>query len=112
MSYDAMKIWIDVAQFLITGAIGIYIYLINKNDATNRRIAKVEKDTDTRLDNHASRIAKLEGAIEVLPTHQDMNQLNNKVGSLARETSQQTGMLEGLTKQVALIQEWLYGKAK
>ena len=112
MNYDAIKIWVDIAQFAITGAIGVYIYLINRGDATNRRISDLEKSHDERLDHHQSRISKLEEALEHMPTHNDLSGLKTDIASLKSETHGQTELLKRLEATVSRISDWLIQKAK
>lgn len=112
MNYDAIKIWVDIAQFAITGAIGIYIYLVNRGDATNRRITDLEKSHDERLDQHQSRISKLEEALEHMPTHNDLSGLKTDIASLKSETHGQTELLKRLEATVSRISDWLIDRAK
>lgn len=119
MEYDAVKIWVDVAQFVITGAIGVYMYLTNKGDATNRRISDLEGKHDKRLDGHGDRLAKIEEAIKHMPTHDDLSGLRTDGGkmaadiaSLKAETHGQTELLRRLEATVGRISDWLIDRAK
>lgn len=112
MNYDAIKIWVDVAQFLITGAIGIYIYLVNKGDATNERISTLAGDHDERLDDHQQRISRIEEALKHMPTHDDLSGIKADIASLKAETQGQTLLLERLEKTVSRISDWLIDRAK
>ncbi len=105
MSYEEAKIWIDVAQFVLTGAIGVYIHVVKKSDATNKRVDRIEKD-------HGNRLSKVEAAMPHVPTHNDMTQLHSDVAALKAETSGQTDLLKRLTAQVDLINQWLVNRAK
>jgi len=107
MTYDAIKIWVDVAQFVITGGIGVYIYLINKNDATNSRISSFEASTDDRLDDHHTRLATVEAQIKQMPTHGDLGEVRESVASLQAETKNQTEILRGIQKQVSRLTDFL-----
>lgn len=112
MTYDAIKIWVDVAQFLITGAIGVYIYLVNKNDATDKRITNLSDQNDKRLDDHHGRISRIEETLKHMPTHNDLTGLKEDVAALKAETNSQTQLLERLEKTVGRISEWLIDRAK
>lgn len=112
MSYDAIKIWVDVAQFLITGAIGVYIYFVNRGDATNERITNMAEDYDERLDDHQGRISRVEETLRHMPTHDDLDVLKQDVSALKAETRGQTQLLERLEHTVGRISDWLIGKAK
>lgn len=112
MNYDAIKIWVDIAQFAITGAIGVYIYLVNRGDATNRRIDNLEKSHDDRLDKHGSRISKIEEALKHMPTHDDLSGIKTDIASLKSETHGQTELLKRLEATVGRISDWLIDRAK
>lgn len=122
---DWIKILIDVAQFLLMGGIGIYIHLVNKNDATKDRIDKVEREgrerynnlntvTDDRLDNHESRISKIEGLLNQAPTHDDIGQVHERVNELATAvagisamTAAQTEILKAIQGRLEMINNYL-----
>lgn len=112
MSYDEVQIWVDVAQFAATAGVGLYIHFTKKNDRTNQRIDDVEEDVDRRLDAHQDRIAKLEGGMSASPTHKDIDDLKKTVMNLARETSEQTGKIDAMGKQLGRVSDWLMNKAK
>jgi len=112
VNYDAIKIWVDVAQFLITGAIGVYIYLVNKGDATNERISNLAEDHDERLDDHQQRISRVEEALKHMPTHDDLSGIKADIASLKSETHGQTELLRRLEATVGRISDWLIQKAK
>jgi oligoendopeptidase F len=112
VNYDAIKIWVDVAQFFITGAIGVYIYLVNKSDATNERISTLAEDHDERLDDHQQRLSRVEEAIKHMPTHDDLSGIKSDIASLKAETQGQTQLLERLEKTVSRISDWLIERAK
>lgn len=112
MNYDALKIWIDVAQFAITGAIGIYIYLVNRGEAIDKRVSKFKDETFRKLGDHEGRLGRLEAVMQFLPTHNDMTSVKSELAKLSAETKGQTALLESLTKQVDRINEWLIDRAK
>ena len=75
MDLDTIKTLINVGQFLITGGIGIWLYLDKKNDKTHVRISKLESELDDRLDQHSSRLASLEAQVDNTPSHSDLSRL-------------------------------------
>jgi len=107
-----LKLGASIANFLITGFISYYLYNEKKNDTTNRRIADLESNADSRLDDLSRRVALVEGAMQQLPKHSDLDGIGDQLNKLARETSAQTATLTALEKQVGRIQEWLMEKAK
>ena len=111
MNYDAIKIWIDVAQFLITGGIGVYIYLVNRGEAIDKRISRFKEETGKTLTDHSGRIGQIEAVMKYLPTHNDMRTVTASLAKLSADNEGQTALLERLTKQVDRINEWLIDRA-
>lgn len=102
---------------LFTAVVGGLVKLLllqhqKRMDERFEELTRKRDDQDERIDDHESRISKLEGSMSRLPSHGDMDDIKTQVSTLARETSEQTGMLNALTKKVGLIQQWLYEKAK
>jgi hypothetical protein len=119
VTYEALKLWIDLAQFILTGAIGVYMYLVRKNDATLARVAKLEQKADERLDQHAAAIAELKGASSARPTHGDMDRLRAEisgvkeaVASLQAENEGQTRLMKAMSANVDRMADWLVQRAK
>lgn len=112
MEYEALKIWIDIAQFGVTGGIGIWLWLVRKNDTTNVHLAQLERDVDQRLDNHAQRLAGLEADIKGLPTHKDLGDLYERVNQVAENLSQLTGEFRGVRDTLGLIHRQLLDNRK
>jgi len=71
MDLELAKFLFQVLTFLMTGGIGVYVYLSNKNKVTNDRIGKLEDDLDAKLDGHIERIVALEAKAESSLTHDD-----------------------------------------
>jgi hypothetical protein len=107
MDFDAWRLGWDIAQFAVTAAVGFYVYISNRQRVTQERLVKLEREVDGRLDNHAERITKLEGHVEYLPTHGDLQGIRD---SLAAQNALISGMAEGvhaLRKSVDRINDYL-----
>ncbi len=112
MSYELVQILVDVAQFVVTGAIGVYVYLVNKNAATNARIDQTEKNVDGRLDNHEQRLSRVEAHVEQLPAHDDLTAVRSDIAATRQSVENVSGQLSQLVNQVGLIQEHLLREAR
>ena len=125
MSREDIVLAISVANFALTWGVALYMYMANKNKATNERINALETDVETKLDSHtrgeekkfdgitvalteySQRIQHLETAIELAPTHHDLAQLyegqkrsDEKLNQLIGETRGQSDMLRLMMAQI------------
>lgn len=103
MTIEEAKFWFQVAQTLITAAIGFYVYLTNRHRVTNERISSLERQMDGRLDQHAERMAHLETSIAAAPTHKDLEKVHEKLNRVAEDTSRMSGELKGVNDTLRLI---------
>lgn len=112
MDMEFLKFGFQVLQFLLTGGIGIYVYLTNKNKVTNDRISKLEDDIDEKLDSHVERIAKIEARAEKAPTHKDMAEIHEKINQVSACVNRLEGEFSGATRTLQLIHETLMEQAR
>lgn len=103
MDIETAKLLFQVLQFIITGAIGVYVYLTAKNRVTNERIGKLEKDLDGKLDDHGERIAHLEAHAEQAVTHDDLGKVYEKINAVDVKVSAQGGKIDGIDANVRLM---------
>ena len=90
MDLEIFKFGFQVLQFLLTGGIGVYVYLTNKDKVTNDRISRLEDDIDTKLDVQGERIAKLEANAEKAPTHNDLASIHEKINGVSDDVANMT----------------------
>lgn len=104
---EEIKFGFQILQFLITGAIGVYVYMSNKDKVTNDRIGKLQDDIDNKIDNHGERIAGLEARSKEAPTHNDLSKLYEKVNHVSGCLSELQGEFKGACRTLDLIHETL-----
>lgn len=107
MEIETLKLGFQVLQFLLTGAIGVYVYLTTKDQVTNDRISKLEDDIDGRLDSHLERIAKVEAKTDKALTHADLEDLYTKINKVDACVNRLEGEFVGATRTLNLIHETL-----
>lgn len=107
MNREDVAMAIAVANFILTWGVALYMYLANKNKATNERIGKLEDDLGGMIDGHADRITHLETVTEMAPTHHDLAQVyegqkrsDEKLNQLIGETRGQSDMLRLMMAQI------------
>lgn len=110
------KLWLTLYLISLLGnfGIGTWLYLERRNDKTNERIAdlsgkveQLDKDVDARLNDLKPRLIALEARIENAPTHDDLAGIHEKINSVAREISQLTGNVAGMSRLLNSIDDYL-----
>ena len=112
MDTETLNFYFDVAQFFATGAIGVYVYISNKNRVTNDRITVLESDLDARLEGQSVRVAKLEEAAEHAPTHGDLGELHKRVTEVGGEVKLLRGEFHGAKHVLDVIHNHLMNGTK
>lgn len=103
MDMEWMKFGFQVLQFVMTGGIGIYVYLTNKDKVTNDRIGKLEDDIDSKFGTQGERISKMEATSEAAPDHHDIAKVYESLNSLAATVNQLVGENRGQSDTLKLI---------
>ena len=112
MDMELIKFIFQVGQFILTCAVGFYVYMGNKDKVTNDRITKLEEDIDHKFDGHVERIAKLEARAEKAPTHKDMAEIHEKINQVSACVNRLEGEFSGATRTLQLIHETLMEQAR
>jgi hypothetical protein len=112
MDMEWVKFGFQVLQFLLTGGIGIYVYLSNKDKVTNDRIGKLESDLDTKLDGHIERIVALETKSESSLTHNDLADIHEKINKIGSDISSLSGKFTGVSNLLDTLHNYLLRGAK
>lgn len=96
MELQHIALAISAANFVLTWGVALYMYLANKNKVTNERITSLQEDFDGKLDDHATRIARLEEQAKMAPTHDDLGELYKRINSVDSAVSKMNGTLESV----------------
>lgn len=103
MSREDIVLSLSVANFFLTWGVALYMYLANKNKATNERIGKLEDELFEKIDGHAVRITHIETVIESSPTHNDLAKVYESQNKLAEKLNQLIGENRGQSDTLRLI---------
>ncbi|WP_413460196.1 hypothetical protein [Herbaspirillum huttiense] len=106
MSREDVMQWsllLGIANFLLTWGVALYMYLSNKNKATNARIDALEARVTASIIDHGNRLTKLEGG----PTHQDLGTLHEKVNDATNEIALLNGTVTGMNRLLTSIDDHL-----
>ncbi len=106
MDIELIKLVFSGGQFLLTCAIGVWLYFDRRGDKTNDRITELQGDVDDRLDSAASRLAHLEARMSGAPTHGDLSKMYDRLNGVAESV----GRLEGETKTQSDLLRLILGR--
>ncbi len=104
MDLEAAKFVFNVLQFLLTGGIGIYVYISNKQRVTTNRIQEMETEIDDRLDDHNGRIASIEATIKHQPTTKDIEAVRDLVARVGGDVRALQSDFSGLRELIKPMQ--------
>jgi len=125
MDLEAAKFVFNVLQFLLTGGIGIYVYISNKQRVTrervetvaseiNQKLDKMGTETDSRLDDHSGRITRVEETIRHLPVDDDLQNIREVVATaratvegLKAEVDGLRALMKPMQRTIELVHEYL-----
>lgn len=107
MDMEMAKLAFQIGQFALTAGVGFYVYMSNKDKVTNDRISKMEDALDSRLDDHATRIARLEEAARHAPTHNDLAKIYTELNATRQSVDMVKGEVAGIRTNTTLITEHL-----
>lgn len=130
MNYEALDFGLKLLNLLGTMAVGVYVWLSNRNRVTNERITALQEHTDSgisgvridsahridaldkaieaRLDRHGNQLAQLEAHRQNAPGHSDLKRLHERIdgfsSDIARLEGNFVGAINGITGQLAGVQ--------
>lgn len=70
LELDWYRLGVDVGQFVVTGAVGLYVWFVQREQVRREALQRLESDVDTRLDDIVTRLTKIEGHTAQAPSWQ------------------------------------------
>lgn len=99
MNYEAIKVWIDAAQFAWMIAATIWVFWGNKNKEVHDRVGAVE----STVEKHGTQITRIESDAKHFPNHDDMGAVYRELRTVSGGMQLLTGEMKVLRGQVDLI---------
>lgn len=120
----------DIAQFALTGAIGVYVWIAQRAQVRRESLQRLEDDLDGRLDLIQSRLVSIEAAAKFAPSpvvcsamhsriavieeglrrgpsDEDIKRLHARVDDVAQGLAEVRGVLPGITRLLNNIDDHL-----
>lgn len=114
MDIELGRLLFDIAQFVLTGAIAFYVYISNKNRATNERVTKLQELIDAQIDDHAARLATVEEFMRHVPAAGDIAEVREMIArvggdvkGLKAEVQGVRDVLKPMQRTIELVNEFL-----
>lgn len=107
MDADWAKVWVDLLEFFVIGAVAIYAHVQGRGRVSEEKMAAEVQRVDESLKTHGSDIAGIKEAIRQAPTHGDIEGLGRRIGELHGDIQKVDGRLEGIGRAVDLINQHL-----
>jgi len=130
MSLDAWKLWVDIAQFVLTGLVAFFVWLTRQGQASRDAITSLSVAFDERLDRvesrvleadvslravpstercleHARRIGQVEETLRHIPGHEDMKRVHARIDAVTELASEVRGRLGGIERMLDMISQHL-----
>lgn len=94
IDFNAIKFWIDTAFNVLTFVVVIVMFLM-----------KGKLTTRSELEEQKLKIAILETTLKSMPTHNDINDFNEKLTQLIQNNSEVTGELRHINRSIESLRE-------
>lgn len=107
LNYDALRIWVEVALFVIQGGFSIWVWMFIRGDKTNDRITDLSRDTKESLDDHGTRLASLEGKVAAAPTHDDLGGIHDRITEVVKLQERMAGEFQTVKGTLNMIHQHL-----
>lgn len=119
-NYAAWQFWFSVGTYIVAFAVGIYVWLSNRDKARQQDLRAVEdcasndikdvKDTlTTAIENVGSRVTRLEAG---MISHSDLGEVHEKINKVSGQVNELSGAVKGIQGGVNMIHEYLLNEGK
>lgn len=126
---DWQLVW-NIGQSLLTGAIGVYLYLSQREQVRRVALDNLEHDVDSRLDQINDRLTRIEAGLSEVPNwracHQesqrvaileeayrgaikavDLNRVHARIDQVDKELAELRGETKGIQHLLQTIDQYL-----
>lgn len=104
--YKALTFFLSILNTVAIIVTVIYAHLMNKQKANAESIEQANKDHRALC----TRVVKVEKAMEYIPTHNDVTNLNHRIGELAQAVKKMEGTMGQVEKTVVRVNDYLLNK--
>ncbi len=103
MDYEAAKFWLQVALIIMNIGVWLFVWNSNKNSVTNEKINVLENEIETKLENHAEKLGRMDERLKYAIGHPELKPVYERINSVDK----QLGEIRGKMHTLDLIHEML-----
>ena len=94
-----LQVVVDVVLALVTGGLGLYLWLSKKSAINANHITHLEQDITTQLRSQSDRLTRLEEALE----RTDLSEIQGRITANTQEVARLRGEFAGVKSTLDLI---------
>ena len=102
-NYTALRFWFDVGQYVVTIAIGVYVWVSGRLSARAGELARARKE----MGRMNERLRKLEIDMDHAIDHEDLRAVHERINAVGDLVANLSGKMDGVKGAVDMIQEHL-----
>lgn len=103
MNYEAMKVWVDIGQFLWMIAATVWVFWGDKDRETSGRV----KQAENKIISHNGKLIRLEEQVKHIPSHDQIAEMRGDVQALKAQMESVDAHVKGVHRQLELINQYL-----
>jgi len=103
VDFESARFWADVGQWVFNVMVGLYLWLTRRHKAT---LGQIEAACQ-QIEEQEREIIRLKAA---LPSKSQFDQLSEQIGHLSTGMSEMKGRLDGISRAVDLMNEYLINR--
>ena len=99
MDYKELSFWFEVARWLITVLLGFFVWITSRQSAAR-----------AVTDEHARWLISLEAKAAMMPDHDDLSRMYERINTASKEMAAVKGELRQMNNTLKLINSYLINK--
>ena len=96
MDYEAAKFWLEAVMMMVNIALWIFVWNSNKNRVTNEKIAGLEQEIESKLEDHAEKLGRMDERLKVSIGHPELKPVYDRMNGMQKELSEINGKMHTL----------------
>ena len=97
-----LQVVVDVMLAMVTGGLGLYLWLSKKSAINANHITRLEQDITTQLRSQSDRLTRLEEALD----RTDLSKINGRITANTQEVARLRGEFAGVKSTLDLIHQF------
>jgi len=96
MDYEAAKFWLQIALIIMNIGVWLFVWNSNKNRVTNEKIAGLEHEIESKLEDHAEKLGRMDERLKYSIGHPELKPVYERMNGMQKELSEINGKMHTL----------------